>query len=176
MKIPIVHESQFGLFNDLSVKKELPEVVMTVLFPIVANCLIGFHKPFYQFGGFYYRYRSLVLICDSEYNVQRFPVLFLGQCPIIEFPFGPLPEIQPFDLLRQALIVDHESEGCKLLVADESRVHLADPVIITVPAYLEDCFGLVVEFGPDMAADVVIALVQMKDRMNMEIVLTGPFH
>ena len=144
MKIPIVHESQFGLFNDLSVKKELPEVIMTVLFPIVANCLIGLHKPFYQFGGFYYRYRSLVLICDSEYNVQCFPVLFLGQCPIIESLFWPVPEIQPFDLLWQALIVDHESEGRKLLVADESRMYLADPVVILVPAYLEDGLGLVV--------------------------------
>ena len=61
-------------------------------------------------------------------------------------------------------------------VADERCMDLAYLSVFLVLGDLEDGLSFMVQLRPDMAADVVIGLVQMKDGMDVEIVLAGPFH
>lgn len=55
-------------------------------------------------------------------------------------------------------------------------MYFTDVSIFFASDYLEDRFSLVVELGSDMPANIVIALVLMKDRMDVKTVLTGPPH
>ena len=47
-------------------------------------------------------------------------------------------------------------------------MYFTDVSIFFASDYLEDRFSLVVEFGSDMPANIVIALVLMKDSMDMK--------
>ena len=70
-------------------------------------------------------------------------------------------ELVPFYEFREAFLVHLECERREITVADERCMDLAYLSVGFVPGDLEDGFRLVVELRPDMAANIVIGLVQV---------------
>ena len=117
-------------------------------------------------------------IRDSlECDIQRHPVHLLGHGLVVErHTRGKRCGFIPFGKDGKPLLVDAEGEGTELPVSDQGGFHLADVPVCVVLRDLEDRLGLVVELRPDVPADIVVRLVQVKDGVDMEVVLAAPSH
>ena len=104
-------------------------------------------------------------------------MFFFRHLLIIEgLPFRLWSEVVILFKHRYPFLVDAESEGRELAVPDKRGADLADVLVFLAYLDLQDGLSLVVEFCADVAAQIVITLVQMKDGMYVDIVLAAPSH
>ncbi|EEX46999.1 hypothetical protein BACFIN_05228 [Bacteroides finegoldii DSM 17565] len=76
----------------------------------------------------------------------------------------------------QAVVVDGKGERLELLLADMQGVDLADGGVLVAFADDQHRFRLVAHLRTDMPAHVVVALVQVKHAMDMQVEFRRPLH
>lgn len=113
----------------------------------------------------------------GEQQLQRLAVFSLADLRIVEtLGGGRLLGLIILDQFGQAVGVDTKCERLEVPVAD---VHGRDGTYIAVEVVfgdLQDGFGLVVQLRTQMPACVVVALVQMQHRVDMDAPLVRPLH
>ena len=113
----------------------------------------------------------------GKQQLQRFAVLGLADLGIIETLGGcRRSKLVILDRLGQGVGVDAKGERLEIAVAD---VHRRDGTYIAVEVVfgnLQHGFGLVVQLRAQMSARVVVALVQMQHRMDVDTPLVRPLH
>lgn len=113
----------------------------------------------------------------GEQQFQRLAVLGLADLGIVEtFGSGSLPKLVVLDLLGQGIGVDAKGERLEIPVADVHRRNGTYIAVEVVFGNLQHGFGLVVQLRAQMPARVVVALVQMQHRMDVDAPLVRPLH
>lgn len=153
------------------VKKGLQSLYLVVGIGMAAGCISTFERSLEVATPFY---RTI-----GEYYAQCLTVMFLGQLLVGIGVFGFLARLGEYisaGNLRQCVVIDTEGKWVKLGGADHGGADLRNSVIGLASAHLKDSLSLVVQFGADMTTGVVIALVEMQNRMDMYLEFIGPFH
>lgn len=115
----------------------------------------------------------------GEYHAQCLAVLFLGQLVVGIGVFGFPARLGKYistGNLRQSIVIDTKGEWVELGGADHGGADLRNSVIGLASAHLKDGLSLVVQLGADMTTRIVIAFVEVQDRMDMYLILISPFH
>lgn len=113
----------------------------------------------------------------GEQQFQCLAVLGLADLRIIE-TFGRSRRSGPvvLDQLRQGIGIDAKAERLEITVTDVHRRNGTYIAVEVVFGNLQHGFGLVVQFRTQMPTRVVVALVQMQHRMNVDAPLVRPLH
>lgn len=71
----------------------------------------------------------------------------------------------------ERIVPDFKCKRNKFPVSYVHGPHFADFAVLHVLRYLQDGFGLVVQFRADMSSRVIVSLVQVQHRMYMQLVV-----
>ena len=80
-------------------------------------------------------------------------------------------ELVVFYQVRKRIVPDFKCERGELPVSYVHGPDFADFAVLCVFRYLQDCLGFVVQLRTDVSSRVVIAFVQMQNRMDMQLVI-----
>ena len=113
----------------------------------------------------------------GEQQLQCLAMLGLTDLGIVETPGSARrSRLVILDRLGQGVVVDAKGERLEIPVADVHRRNGTYIAVEVVFGNLQHGFGLVVQFRTQMPTRVVVALVQMQHRMNVDAPLVRPLH
>ncbi len=106
-------------------------------------------------------------------------MLFLGQLLVRIRVFGFLARLGEHIsacYLRQSVVIDAEGKRVELGGAYHGGADLRHGIIGFTAAHLKNGLCLVVQLSANMTTGIVIALVEMQNRVDMYLELVRPFH
>ena len=113
----------------------------------------------------------------GKQQLQRLAVFGLADLRIVEtFGSGSLPRLVVLDQLGQGIGIDAKGERLEIPVADVHRCNGTYIAVEIVFGNLQHRLGLVVQLRTQMPARVVVSLVQMQHRMDVDAPLVRPLH